>query len=734
MAEKITQVSAGVKVLMTLFFEESLGGAKYTSKGEGVNADPTQLIAEAYFNYAMGGIDLYDDEKAKGRLAIFKTAGDALYNCKKYRQGLQNEQRLIANKKTIIVNMMLHHIKQNKIEKITMDDVKAFVTIATENRKISDRNIKKYLGYLLNITWPISETTTAQFTETMSEEFFMPVHEIIREKYNISYELYQALLVCREEKYDNNDDREKIRYLYCEIEKENWKLLGNKENAYAIEEVDLYTLKQLLADKTWEMFRLLGRQAELGLAMKRFTMVVGSRRIWKTEFAAYLGSRQLILPYNIITYIVPTLSRHARSPYRKFKQRLKNDYDISPLQATRQILNRATESELQFYSTERGDWVRSDESNVLIYDEAAYLDKSDYDSAFPIVMSVDGFIYAISTFNIKQPQNWFYYKVLEGEVEKYNSDSSKYTIRVPLSENPFMSEQNKKLLEEEFKSDPQTYAIEYLCEAQSWKTFNLDSFREVDTEYVEKKIWVLKTIVPHDILKYEGFIICYDPGKAVDQAGYAVIWLRKDNKGNTHPVVIIADYATHLDYMSQVEFMGELYSILKKIGKTDFLLELNNTGQVLTELLTEKKIPHTRVYIHWTINEPYTYDRDMGRFILQRDYAVKILQMSVMGKLKAKSYLNKLRIEVEGYDPSEEGKSKRQKLAWWGKHHFDIIGALRMGAWRCKRLNIGRSGDAKETRSEKEYINSQFTYENGLPLLRWQDKPSTRSRIIKYGY
>ena len=722
------KLSIEAQNMLTMFFDRKKTISVTKKDWSTIRTEPTQLIPELYVLWALEGYDVSWDEQYDYELSIFGKADECLYNCNKYRNSLQAEQQTEKNKDDIILNMMKYHLEQNNITDIEMEHVKEFAIIATENRKINDKDMKQYLWKLLLLT----NKEDTKFKESLSEEFFMPIHTLVRQRYNISYEIYQDLLQCREPKYDGHKEREIKRHLFCDIEKENWKLLSHPDLHEEIESKNLYTFKKLLTDKKGQMFRLYGRQAELALAMKRFTFVVWSRRIGKTEFASYLWGRQLYIPYSIITYIVPTLTRHGRSPYRKFKQRLGKDRNISPLQWTRQILNSATEAELQFYSTERGDGVRSDESHVLIYDECAYLDKSDYDSAFPIVMSTKGMVYAISTFHTKQPQNWFYYKVLEGEVEKYNPNATKYTIRVPMSENPFMTDEDRDIIRNEFKSDPRTLAIEYMCEAQSGKTFNLDNFWEIDISPVPTKIGLVETLLPSDITEYESFILAYDPWKTADQPWFAIAWIKTDKQtSKQYATIIMADYASNLDYLAQVDFCHRLWKTLKKIGNVENLLELNNTGQVITELLTNKNIPHKKIHIHGTIQEPYKYDQDTNKRVVQRDYAVKQMQMQIMSGMKAKSYLGKLRIELEGYDPSEEGKTKRQQMAWWGQHHFDIIGAVRLIAWRCKKLGIGVD-EIREEKSEVDYLMKQYAYEGWYLLLNKQ--PSIEWRIKKFGY
>jgi hypothetical protein len=52
----------------------------------------------------------------------------------------------------------------------------------------------------------------------------------------------------------------------------------------------------------------------------------------------------------------------------------------------------------------------------LIFDEASFIDEEVYETAVPLVRTTRGMVYGISTVNPKTPKNWFYYKLIDAEV------------------------------------------------------------------------------------------------------------------------------------------------------------------------------------------------------------------------------------------------------------------------------------------------------------------------------
>lgn len=58
-------------------------------------------------------------------------------------------------------------------------------------------------------------------------------------------------------------------------------------------------------------------------------------------------------------------------------------------------------------------------------------------------------MYAITTPNIDTPKNWYYYKLIEAELSKYDKESPSFGKRITLRENPFIPDKEKELIAKE---------------------------------------------------------------------------------------------------------------------------------------------------------------------------------------------------------------------------------------------------------------------------------------------
>lgn len=726
MAKKLV-ISDNTKFLLWLFTERAY--KRYTI-AESEKAVSFYFPEIAVSDFLFKGV--LETESEYGTPVIWSFWPTITY-AKKFWNTLQNEEKLRNNFDALVIRMSHYIIAQTDLN-IHIWDISDVMKTLTENKIFSDDMVKKYIPIMIKIVNTYNDALAGKDIDKlvqvdMSEEFYMPMNQLIQKRYNVRYEVYLMLLECRKKEYDGHENREKVRQLFCEIEADNRKLLTSNDYHPDIDALDLYNLKRLLADRHGNMFRLIWRQAELILCMKRFTDVVWSRRAGKTTAWFYLGARQLYLPLNIITYVVPTLSRHARAPYRKYKQWLKYDFEIKDSKNNRQIFNTRNEAELQFYSTERGDGIRSDESNLLIFDEVAYIALEDYQSAYPIVMTVDGFIYSVSTFHRKTPQNRWYYKVIEGEIDKYNPLGDRYTKRVTLDINPFISNENKDRIRRDFKDDPRAFAIEYMCDAQTSKIFHLDNFWKIDYEPMDiifANLWKTQ-VAANYMTDYENFVLAYDPWKS-DQPWVVVVWFHKKDKVRR---IILADYISKLWYLEQTQVYDAMvtYFTIDKVKPT-VLLELNNTWEVITEILQkEYMIAHKRIRtaaINKDKYEDWVYTMDRGR-------AVSSMQLAMIHSIQALSFLTKLRIEIEWYDPDEESKNVRGK-SWEVKHHFDILSALRMITRYLKRVWLLTQREERSEGSIYESENYMIDRSWWYPVFHHKNNTNDTNRIEQFWY
>ncbi len=178
--------------------------------------------------------------------------------------------------------------------------------------------------------------------------------------------------------------------------------------------------------------------------------------------------------------------------------------------------------------------MRSQAANLLIFDEASFLDEELYITASALVRTTNGIIYAISTVNVKTPKNWFYYELVSAELDKYNADGEKYGKRVTLEENPFIPEHEKEKIREDGKRNMKMFGAEWMAEFQEFDEFDLSNFRNIDykpTEYMVNGIWrvQIKAEALQDVNgKYTSFLIAYDSAKLKDKPGVMVYGSTKD--------------------------------------------------------------------------------------------------------------------------------------------------------------------------------------------------------------
>lgn len=200
-----------------------------------------------------------------------------------------------------------------------------------------------------------------------------------------------------------------------------------------------------------------------------------------------------------------------------------NDPDVSFDTQNRIIRHKKMKSEIQFISAERNSNFRSQAANLIIFDEAAFLDEETYETASALVRTTKGIVYVISTVNPDTPKNRFYYKLIEGEIAMYDPDADKLTRRVTLMDNPFIDDEEKKKIIEDGRRNPKLFGAEWMCEFQESDSFDLKNFWIIDYEPTQKMFADLRmadlqrNAVYRETKMYDKFYISYDAAKRKDQ-------------------------------------------------------------------------------------------------------------------------------------------------------------------------------------------------------------------------
>ena len=349
------------------------------------------------------------------------------------------------------------------------------------------------------------------------------------------------------------------------------------------------------------------------------------------------------------------------------------------------IRHKKLKSEIQFVSAERDTNVRSAAANLIIFDEAAFLNEKTYETAVALVRTTKGMVYIISTVNPDTPKNRFYYKLVEAEIEMYNNtEVSKLAKRITLHDNPFIDDEEKQNIIRDGQRNPKIFGAEWMCEFQESESFDLKNFWKIDYEPMEKMFANIRTgyIYKGAALReaggtfgmdsYDKFYIGYDAAKRKDQPGLTVVGTKTittrvqgiDVQKQVAEIVL-AGYMSHLEYYDQVKVMVDIRNFFGP-HKTDIVVELNNTGIVIEEILRRE---HNVVCVGITAIGGNTERRDSGGWYVGKQVMLgKIKTAMSMKQLFGYSFMSDLRAEFEAFDEENERTNG---------HHFDIISALR---------------------------------------------------------
>lgn len=552
---------------------------------------------------------------------------------------------------------------------LEISDVNEAVKVMIGNKLVSDKGIKELVQVLstfLHVPDRSSDTAQQQKQQILDENF-----NVIDSK-GIYYTDAQldALTPLELAELELKARKPLIMEKYQEFAEDIWAK-------------GLMNMKSVFADFFGNNFDPKGWQRWLFVNMRRVNIIVSCRRGGKTFCGSYLVARQFYLPNQIIIYVVPTLRNHAKTPWRYLETMFWNDPDVVFDKNDWSVRHKTLKSEIQFISGERDSNVRSSAANLLVFDEAAFLSENMYETAVPLVRTTKGIVYVISTVNPDTPKNWFYYKLIEAEVQMYDADAHQMARRVTLPDNPFIDEKEKENIIREGQRNPKMFWAEWMCEFQESDSFDLKNFWVIDYTPIQKMfadLWTAKIQADAAFRvqtggldnneKYKEYIICYDAAKKKDQPWLAVLWLTEIVKGDeVIPVVdvVVAGYMSDLEYYDQVRVIVEMYRFFGA-NRTNIVVELNNTGIVVEEILRrEHRVPVIWVTaVWWTVVRREATGRYVGKSVMLG----KMKTAMSMNQLRWFSFMSELRLEFETFDETGHRVDG---------HHHDLISALRTG-------------------------------------------------------
>jgi hypothetical protein len=292
--------------------------------------------------------------------------------------------------------------------------------------------------------------------------------------------------------------------------------------------------------------------------------------------------RQLSLPGQIVVYVVPTKENHAKPAWREMTGYLSRFDNIRMVGGNRlSVYNDELRSEMHFISAERATAVRGSAANLLIFDEAAFIDEIVYNTATPLVRTTNGMVYCISTVNPDTPKNRFYYRLVDAEISTHSPDSNMWAKRINLFQNPFISESDKQdIIKQE--SHLSSFDAEWMANFAESNSFNLKNFWIIDGSPEEIRVlsryptfWRAEAFEA-EMDYYERYVISYDGAKRKDKPGMTVVGINKraitldEHKSQRSKVfadVICSAYIEAADYFEHVDYVVDIWKLLQRQKK-----------------------------------------------------------------------------------------------------------------------------------------------------------------------
>lgn len=527
------------------------------------------------------------------------------------------------------------------------------------------------------------------------------------------------------------------------LEKINRKKSVDEKYHHAIDALDLTALKQNLIDPiSGQCFTPLGWQGEFLLHHKRFNFIAGSRRIGKTFLGAgYLSIRQMSIPGQIVIYIVPTKENHAKPAWRDMELYFKRFENIRMVGGNRlSVYNDDMKSELHFISAEKANAVRGNAANLLIFDEAAFISERVYDTATPLIRTTKGMVYCISTVNPDTPKNYFYYNLVEAEVDMHQPDSQLYAKRVDLLQNPFISETDKKDIVARESHKP-TFDAEWMANFADVNEFNMKNFWVVDWAPKEVKIlskyptYWRDEVFDAESNYYERYIISYDWAKRKDKPGISVIGVArkpitkeelKAQKSIAFADIVCSAYIEAGDYFEHVDYCYDIHKMLKLQGKPiDIIIDYGGAGVAVEEIFERlnKWVNVDAIMAVWGLSA----ERDWNVWRVGKELMVsKLRSFMELWWLRGFSFMNQLRLEFETYTDE-----KGVRVKW---HHWDMISSLYQAVWFIDRMGYLDSNDLVTTKWEI-HMQNDFDWSDSSPVWATIKPRNTHfSTMGKFGY
>lgn len=500
-----------------------------------------------------------------------------------------------------------------------------------------------------------------------------------------------------------------VLYNYCD--KPNVNVV--KEIRTAVEQMDLDLLKDYMD------FRPKWRQRYALVYESRENLAVNSRRSWKSFLVVYIAIRQLMLPGQMILYILPVKEDYSEQPFFYIEQMLENvkkrgaeliGFQFNAKQF--RVVNKPFKSKIIFLSGQWSSKWKSFSANLVIIDEAAMIDDEHlYDQAYNSTTDTKWRCRAISTINVETPVNRFFYKKITLE---WTEDAKVHNVN--LYDNPFIREAEKKKIEKDLKEkNPQVWSADWMAIFVGWEEwFDTSKFFQIDFFYDVVSFKGCKFNLARNLDKYERFMLFYDPAKNKDKAWIALIW-----KIWYHANVVMTGYIDIKNYYAQREVIMDILNYVGKIRKIELGIDLWKAWEAAFDWFENQRVaPYGILSTGWSQMTEKTFRRwNVPANIMEAN----LHSLMAAGVVTWFSWLDNIRTEFETYTLTKE------RRGWFEQHH-DILSALMNACYiRYERWFIDIDKQQKEIEKPKQltdawwrpikmYTNWQF---NGNLLSRF---------------
>lgn len=483
------------------------------------------------------------------------------------------------------------------------------------------------------------------------------------------------------------------------------------------------------------------RQRYFLVAQKRFTYLVMDRREGKTMTLTYTAIRQLFLPKQDIVYIVPTIEQ-ADQPFEYIERFIRDIGDPAlRFDKSRKIVSyETTRSHIKFVSAEsRLSW-RSKRADLLIYDEASFIDDDVQATNRPLISNTWWYQIAVSTVSPKTPINWFYFGFKSWEM---GIRPDHLSIRRNLYQNRFIPEYEKKNLIDEYKNNPLMMQTELLALFPSVSWFNISLAIKHFANYITINVqWVkikVKTGLKDLINEYKGFIMWYDPALRRDKWGLVLMWYYIEEEVVDGRLVeqyrfdtISACYINITDYQSQIWVIKYFQDALSQKPFTvamDYTWAWMWVYELMQGMGIKNMIRIMRVG-WWT--QPVFED---GIWKVRKIDLETLLRASLGINTFLYNYLDELKGEVDTYGMQDRVDGS----------HFDQLSALMCANFACRKYiwdyvwhwpHDSSSFIDKVSDYVKDIFRKDWQAQFILDPSVWENKPmeNSRERYQKFLY